>query len=218
MYEKHRDTVDNICEYYKEEAKLNKNEKKIVKKTNKKSVKAKRNKKLTDDKKQDEEEINNDNRHQNHLHNLFSKVINKLKFNIDFGNNEIDKLIYYKANVFEDAIENINITKEEIQSLKTRGKADDKYNILKIVMSRFGIKLTKKYENVSKKGTKSNVLIGYNIQYGKDIYDILRCKIHFEKKKFDKKFGLFVDNFKTYDDYLDKDSVKYFVNLPKLFR
>jgi hypothetical protein len=214
LYEMHCDTVDNICEYYKKEAKLNK---KIVKKTNKQTTNNKQ-KKSIDNKKQNKEVLNNHEYQQNHMHSIYSKIINELKFNIDFSNHDVNKIIYYDKNTFDNALEKINISREEIGALKTRGKANDKYNVLKIALSRFGIKLSKKHKNVRINGTKANDIVGYDLQYTKDVFVILRCKMHFEKKKFDKKFALFVDNFKTYDDCLDKQSENYILSLPKLFK
>lgn len=191
-YKEHDDTINRLFEYY---------------------VKSK------STEKQNEEKISDDRKKQYILFSVFKRAVARLNFNVNFENGNVDKVIYFKKDAFEEMLKEINFSDEDVKALKTRGKANDKYNILKIVMSRFGIKLTKKYEKIRIKKTKASkkVLIGYNVNYIKEIYDVLRCRIHYEKKKFSKNFLAFIGKFKTYDDYLDKESEKYVFNQPRLF-
>ena len=133
---------------------------------------------------------------------------------------------------FENRINSIEFTKGEINSLKSRGKLKQKYDMVKVVLSRFGIQLKVCFERKRISGKQVKIKSGYELNYCGDIFDIIKCKIHgcehkpehksehksehkTEHKrerecKYDPNFVTFVKRYKKYDSLLSNKYKKIF--------
>ena len=166
---------------------------------------------------------NEDDEHDK-LFDVFKKIINGLQFNLQFDAVGIDKSVHYEKEQFDDMLKNIDITDDDVKASKTRGKVtkDDKYDVIQMVLSRFGIKLTAKQKTVDDgkkygKRKKIKLTIGYDFHYVNDVYEIVFCKVYFKKNKYENKFIQFLNNFDTYKNCLDMDPLKHVSCLPYLF-
>lgn len=86
-------------------------------------------------------------------------------------------------------------------SLNTRGRAKNRYQIIKSILARFGItvSLSVKDNFVKKKRIKEKFV---NVQRDKKIYEIIYCLIHSDHNKYEKSFVDVIKYFSKYHDYL----------------
>jgi hypothetical protein len=177
-----------------------------------------------------EEEINDETTTQNVLFNLFKKIITLLNFNLNFEN--VNDEIKYDKEQFENIIGNMTMSREEIKSVCSRGKTskilensnqieeklfDEKYVMIKIILSRFGIIVEKKHEKLREGKRVHSLVNGYKFSYNKCVYDIVRCKLHYKKNKYERKFIQFLNKFDTYKNCLENDPARQLANSPNLF-
>lgn len=126
-----------------------------------------------------------------HLMNVCKEILSKLEFKND------DRQKTYTTIFFNNCIEFLEINDATILALNTRGKMKDKYYILKTVLARYGIIVSKfakdKYIN-GNRTTESFVKLCRN----KVIYEIIYCLTHNNTDDYD---ATFMDMIKYYDKY-----------------
>ncbi len=126
-----------------------------------------------------------------HIYTIFEKVINAFDCKNITGEKNYDMKL-------DDVIKNINITKAEIKSLNVKGKNEDKYETIKVVLWRFGINLHAVLAKKQVKGVRKNFRIGYILSYDKSIYDLIYCKIINNSSEYENDFVDFIKNFDAY--------------------
>jgi hypothetical protein len=135
-----------------------------------------------------------------HLENAFNKVVEKLDYEFVNVAKEYDKYD------FEKRMEKIKFNKGEIQSLGTRGKAIDNYEIIKMVLSRFGISLNAQLKKKQINGVRKKIIDKYKLCYDKSIYNIIYC-IASQKNNYQHKFASFIEKYNEHYDLL-KEHIK----------
>ncbi len=118
----------------------------------------------------------------------------------------------YEQKYFEDKIDKINFTEGEINSLKTNGRAKNKYEIIKIVLSRFGIRASVESKQKYIEGSKRKSIRTYKIFYDVSIWSILHCKTIHCRAHYSDDFIEYVKCFVKYDKFIKKKTI-----LKKLF-
>ncbi len=138
-----------------------------------------------------------------HINSLFEKVIKILdcKFFINTKQYNLD---------LDAKITNLDITDAEIKSLNTEGKAEDKYEIVKMVLRRFGINLNAVQNRKQIKGLRTYFRCGYEISYDDDINKMIYCKIINETNNYDDEFVKFIKNYDCYRDCIIDEEDKIF--------
>lgn len=122
------------------------------------------------------------------------------------NNESIDKYLKYEQKYFEDKIDQINFTEGEINSLETHGRAKDKYEIVKMILSRFGIKIVIESRRVQiSKDVRKRLRI-YKIYYDCDIHDILHCKTKNDHKLYSNGLITYITNFKKFNHLLKNNA------------
>jgi hypothetical protein len=140
-----------------------------------------------------------------HINSAYKKIVDKLEC-------EFVKKKTFDCDDFETNISEIVFTKQETNSIKSLGKAKKPYQIIKMVLNRFGIDLIIKYKTV-KKGKYMVNQKKYEIMYNEDVMNIVFCKTHNQNKKYNSSF---VEIIKTYDKNKLK-LVEHKVPIKKIF-
>jgi hypothetical protein len=111
--------------------------------------------------------------------------------------------LIYGHEYFEDKIDQIEFTSDEINSLETFGRAKDKYEIVKMILSRFGIKVGVESTQVRIGNNMKKYIKKYKILYDIDLWSVLCCKIQRNMKSYQVKFIEYVTIFSRFDNLLN---------------
>jgi hypothetical protein len=109
----------------------------------------------------------------------------------------------YDKNDFENRIRGIMFTKGEIYSLKINGKASDKYEIIKVVLSRFGVKLSAPSKQIYVNKKRERVRV-YQINYDSKLCNILKCRSLFMQNKYIFNYTEYIKQYHKYDTMMVK--------------
>jgi hypothetical protein len=117
----------------------------------------------------------------------------------------------YDQNDFDERIKNIVFTKGEINSLKIHGKATNKYEIIKVVLSRFGIHMEIQRQRPRINKIRVNTR-KYVTSYDINILNILYCKTQGNELMYTKDFMNHIKSFVEYEKNVikKKGTVKIF--------
>lgn len=127
------------------------------------------------------------------INDAFEKVLDCLDCEFVDGIKEYDK------QDFEDRIDKIVFSKGEINSLASRGKLKKKYDIVKVVLAKFGIGLRVRFVRKRINGKTKQLKSKYELFSQDDIYNTINCILHDNSHKYDKRFFDYVKKHKRYD-------------------
>ena len=102
----------------------------------------------------------------------------------------------YENNDFDERTRDIVFNRSEINSLGTRGKAGNKYEIIKMVLARFGISLKRirKSIRIDKK---------YEIKCVERIYNLVKCSVLKYHNEYDALFVKFLQKYNKYYGFVN---------------
>lgn len=136
-----------------------------------------------------------------HYTSMYNKTLTALGYKYATG---VKK---YTADEFNARIKNLNYTDGEILTLNSRGKLEDKFQIVKCVLDRIGICIksesTRAYRN-----KKRVTIINYVFWRDKKIYDVIHNIIIRNNDEYDNDFVNMIGYYNTYQEYIIKDTFK----------
>ena len=109
------------------------------------------------------------------------------EMNIDDEHAYDNFFLKYEQKYFEDKINQIDFTEGEINSLGTHGRAKNKYEIVKMVLSRFGIKVSVESKQKCIKGLRKSFRT-YKFFYDTNLWNILYCKTIYHRSHYSDEF------------------------------
>lgn len=139
--------------------------------------------------------------------NVYNRVIGELKCEFIKKNKQKELIKEYDEEEFEAKLKNINISDCELNSLEINPKTKKKkYDIIKIILSKFGIILKAPSKQIYIDGQRKRVKT-YTMWYDPNIYNIIYCKIHNNKDDYQDDFVNYIRNFIKYKCYIKEKQV-----------
>ncbi|AYV77466.1 MAG: superfamily II helicase [Dasosvirus sp.] len=137
--------------------------------------------------------FNNDNIRTRFIgtNDLFNRVVDNLHCDFVKDMRDANYVMTYEAEEFETILEKMKFSSKDVEMIETRGKIDNKYELIKSLLSRFGLILRapsiKKRVNGKRKRFRT-----YEIYYDEEIYSLVKCRIHNERQNYIDCFVTFV--------------------------
>lgn len=136
-----------------------------------------------------------------HLKSAFDKTMKALDYAYETDVKTFD------ADDFDERIEDIVYTEQEILSLKSDGRMKDKYQIMKTVLSRFGITLRNQSKRIYKNKKKVRIP-HYIIQRDQETYEIVHNIVKNDSVVYNTEFINMINTYDKYKNYMSKPKTK----------
>ena len=127
--------------------------------------------------------------------------------------NNIDDNFFmkYEQKYFDSILNKISFTEGEINSLETNGRARKKYEIVKMILARFGIKMMVESKRRLVDSKRQSIRT-YKIIYDINVCNLIYCKIFNNNSDYSSNFVKYITCFSEYDKFIKKKII-----LKKLF-